>query len=46
MISVLLLVFLLQLTIHLINTAGQQTINDVVRSHNTPRHPYSPADTL
>ena len=30
MVSVLLFVFLLQLTIHLINTAGKQTINDVV----------------
>lgn len=30
MISVLLFVFLLQLVIHLINTAGKQTINDVV----------------
>jgi len=31
MISVLLLVFLLQLTIHLINTLGAQTINDLVQ---------------
>lgn len=36
MISVLLFVFLLQLTIHLINTAGKQTINDVVQPYLHP----------
>ncbi len=35
MLSVLLLVFLLQLFIHLLNTVGKQTVNDLVRFLST-----------
>ena len=44
MISALLLVFLLQVAIHIINTIGKQTINDVVRLHPAHDRHSQPTD--